>query len=664
MWVTGLGAVSALGWGVRSLWEGLRVGRDGLAPIARFPTRDFGVRIAGLVPEHNHPLGPETRYVDLVVAFAVSAAREAWCDAGLADTPPRPERVALVMGTSAIDHAVPVHELTERVGAALDIRGPCITISTACTSSTNALGMATDLLCADVADVVIAGGADALTPTMFAGFHALGVLSTEKCAPFSYPFGTTLGEGAGFLVLEKPERVRDRGARARAAVTGYGLSADAFHETGPDPTGSGVARAIRSALAQAELEADVIGYVNAHGTGTIANDPAEWRALRAVFGARAAALPVSSTKSVVGHAQAAAGALESLATMLGMAHGVLPQTLHFRGLRPNCPPDPVGQDTPRPGTYQHAICTNSAFAGANAALVLSEPTTATRAWRRRDVFIAGLGAVGPDGTLGAPDHQPELERLVQNLDPSGLDPSSAYLLAAVAQALAEAGLGRPRASARDRVGLVLGVTNVSEASARALDRSIDQRGLAFLSATAFSRMVLNAPAGTCGKLLSLRGPTSTLSTGSGSGLVAMAYAASLLESRDDVDGVIAAGLDELGPGDGSGASGGCACALLSALPAAGPGPRVRVAGWSVAGPAQRERVVSHALERAGLARHELGLVHDASGPPAGGAAGPARALVAACRQLERELGRSALIVSAAGQSASSAIVLVNSDGPA
>jgi len=672
-----MGAICCLGRGLGALWRGLAEGRDGLRPIRRFSTQGLPPHLAGIVP------GFETSSAssdELCVEFALSAAREARADAGLDRHALGPGRLALVMGTSPGDHELDAHELTERVGALLGIDGPRVTVSTACSSSTNALGIARDLLASGVSDAVLAGGADVLTPLMFAGFHALGVLTPQKCAAFSFPSGTSLGEGAGFVVLEAAAGRR----AARARLLGYGLSCDAFHDTSPDPTGSGVARALRAALAQAGVAPAEVGYVNAHGTGTSANDPAEWRALLQVFGERARRLPVSSSKGLLGHAQAAAGALELITTLLARERGLVPQTLHFTRPRQLAPDDPVAQQQPRACRYRFAVSTNSAFGGANAALVIAAAEDQQLAAPRlaRPVFVAGVGALGAHGSDGGEllarlDAQAPLasgrvdeqacSRLALPADPRSLDPSSRYLLAAATLALADAGLRRVPGQLRDRTGCIAGITRISPQGIAGIRRSIEQRGMPFLSATAFSRMVLNAPLGSCAKLLGLRGPTSTVSIGAGSGLFAMAHAAEWLQSRADAELMLAAGLDELPAGSAHGTAEGAACAVLSCE--AGPG-RPRLAGWGISGPARMPEAISRALAAAALEASDVDLGIGCAGAftlgkrrldPAAtfGASdgfGSALALVAAALWLRAGPARHAL-VTAGGSSASCALVL-------
>jgi 3-oxoacyl-[acyl-carrier-protein] synthase II len=609
---TGIGAVSAVGTSRGALWEALDAGLDGIRPIQRFAIDGIPRLLGGLVPGVDGPRTQARAHRGLSIELGITAAREAWQHAALDLGAVDARRVALLVGTSIGDDLhdpTPLDEVTARIGDALGVRGPRITVSTACTSSTNAIGLGLDLLEMGVADVVIAGGTDVLTPEIYAGFHAVGVLSEEKCAPFSEPFGTTLGEGAGFVVLERAERARGRGASAVVAIAGYGLSADAFHETSPDPTGSGVARAIDGALQTARVLPSAIDYVNAHGTGTQANDPAEWRALVRVFGEHADSLPVSSTKAMLGHAQGAAGVLEALTTIIAMREGVIPQTLHFTKARAHGPRDPVGQPRPRPGRIRRAVCTSSAFGGANAALVIADPTEPADESVRpsRPVFVRGVGAVGPHGTtldalVAALDAGVPLssftmapfaiESIVPTASPRRLDPSTRYLTAAAALALADAGI-RPRKGEQERAGLIVGTTAVSPQTAAEFRASIDERGFAQLSASAFARMVLNAPSGACSKLLALKGPVSTLDTDAGSGLVALVYAAHWLSTRGDADVLVAGGFDEIDIDDGiANAADAAACAALATS------GTIRIAGWGLAGagewPAARDAALAGA----------------------------------------------------------------------
>lgn len=605
--ITGSGALSALGETVPALWTAIAAGRCGIAPIRRFGTDTLSVHNGALAAGYEGPASARPAH-DLCREFAVRAAREALASAGAVSRCPA-ERVALVLGTGLTDASRPLHVLVESVADAIGARGPRLAVSTACSSSTAALGIGCDLLAMDAADAVIAGGADVLTPEVLAGFHALGVLSPGRCAPFSTPAGTTLGEGAGFLVLERGDAVRARGMVAGATIAGFGLSGDAWHETSPDPKGKGIERAIRAALRDGGVEPQRVGYVNAHGSGTEANDSAEWLGIAHALGERDGAVPVSSSKGALGHAQGAAGALEAIVTIEAMSRGLLPPTLNFVKPRPHAPPDPVPGPTPRAASYDCAVSVNAAFGGANAAVVLSRATTASTPGPRRRLVLRGLGLLGGFGLgteafLAAPPGERrcrgrvgalDIEALVPGTDPRGLDPASRFLTAAAALALADARVTLV-GERRDRCGLLVGQCRPSDTSLRAFSGSIAERGLAQLSAAAFARIVLNAAAGFCSKLLCVRGPLSVVSTGPGSGLAAVAVAAQLLATSHNLSLMLAGAVDEA-PVGGDGRPGdGAACVLLGLEDdlSGSPEAPVRLTGWGLAGPGRLDDAVRRA----------------------------------------------------------------------
>jgi 3-oxoacyl-[acyl-carrier-protein] synthase II len=603
---TGQGAVCALGLGVDALWTELAAGRDGIRPIERFSTAAFTTHLGGMVPVPG-TLGeddaPGTNA--LLFDFALRAAREALAMAALPPLPPG--RLALVLGSSRGSHLRGLHEVSHELATALGITGPALTISTACSSSTNALGFARDLLDQGLADVVLAGGADVLTPEVFAGFHALGLLSAQKCAPFSEPSGTTLGEGAGFLVLERADAASARGARTIACLTGYSLSADGYHATSPEPSGAGIARALRGTLEDAGLAAEDIGYVNAHGTGTEANDPAEWQALSQVFGPRVQQLAVSSTKSYFAHAQGSAGVLELISTLLAMEHRQALPTLHFTKARRRGPVDPVAEGRPRPLDFEHALSTNSAFGGANAAVAVSRQVRPRRPLASREVFVSGLSALGPFGQsvealLAKADSRERrmppfrLESVVPTADTRGMDPAARALTAAVALALADAKL-KLTGPMRERTGLFVGTTNASPLAWEEFRNSIKERGLGRASAPAFTRLVLNGSCGTASRLLGLRGPTTAVTCGTGSGLLATVLAAIHLASRTDVDRMVVGAVDEVELERHSGTDAAAALVLTTAREES----HVRLSGWAVAGPQSLDAAIASACAAAGVA---------------------------------------------------------------
>jgi 3-oxoacyl-[acyl-carrier-protein] synthase II len=393
--VTGLGAVTALGPDVAAFERGLRAGRSGIAPLTLFDPAGFRTRLAAQAPEPSLPdeiaarLGPASR----PDRFGLQAALEAVAHAGLDAAALRGAAVVFGTGTGGAPlteafldgrrrgETPPATTLvphqpcsvTDLVARVLGAHGPRATIMTACSSSATAVGNAADRIRRGQVDVALAGGAEGLCRLTFAGFSCLRATAPgdEPCRPFDAARqGLTLGEGAAVLVLEDEERARARGATVYARVAGWGISADAHHMTAPHPEGDGAARAMRAALDDAGLDANVIGYVNAHGTATPHNDAAETAALKAVLGARAPSVPVSSIKSMVGHTLGAAGAIEAVASVLTLARGFVPPTVHLRT------PDPAFGLDYVPGAAREleigALLSNSfAFGGNNTALAFT-----------------------------------------------------------------------------------------------------------------------------------------------------------------------------------------------------------------------------------------------------------------------------------------------------
>jgi 3-oxoacyl-[acyl-carrier-protein] synthase II len=539
-----------------------------------------------------------------------------------------------------------------------------------------AIGVGRDLIEEDVADLVLAGGVDVISREIFAGFHSLGALSPEKCAPFGVPPGLSLGEGSGFVLLESAGSAQVRGITPMARVLGYGLAADAFHETAPDPSGSGVIRAIRAALADAGTTPEEVDFVSAHGTGTEANDAAEWLAVRSTL---PGTVPISSAKSFLGHAQGAAGVLELAALLVCMQRGLIPPTLRAYPPRAGAPVDPVAAERPRPHPVRHALKLSAAFGGANTALVIGREAAPRERPPGRAIAITGLGAISPHG-LGVPVLEEalssgrrlegrvpgfDLARLVRSAPPRDLDPSARFASATASLALADSHTA-VRGSLRDRCGIFLGNIRMSPSSVDECASSIEQRGYTRVAAVPFSRMVVNAPAGTCAKLLSLRGPLLTVAAGRASGLLAIVRAAAHLASRRCADLLVAGGLDELPVENERGLAEGAALAVLSV---AGPEPApLRLVGWGVAGPGREDEAIGRAIEgatridgvfstladpagalrSAGVdpARLELGLVD--LGEFAGGAEAScsAFAFVLACALVRRGGARTLLVLAA------------------
>src|SRR6266852_5834636 len=392
--VSGLGVICALGHDLTEVWNGLRGGRSGIAPIRSLDVSKLRFQNGAEVREYDprSHFGPDlANLLDRFAQFALIAAREAVKDSGITLTPGLRERTAVLCGSCLggqisqdagfvdiyLQNRDRVHPLTiprtmanagaSHISMELGTTGPALTISTACSSSNHAIGLAFRMVRSGEADLAIAGGSEA--PFGFGllkAWEAMRVIAPDTCRPFSLDRrGLILGEGGAMLVLEPLEAARARGARIHAEIVGFGMSSDASHLT--QPSALGAARAMRAALCDAHITPEAIAYINAHGTGTQANDPTETAAIRAVFGAHADRLAVSSTKSMHGHALGAAGALEALAAILAMRDGFLPPTANFTAPDLACDLDVV-PNVSREADLEYALSNSFAFGGLNAVL--------------------------------------------------------------------------------------------------------------------------------------------------------------------------------------------------------------------------------------------------------------------------------------------------------
>jgi nodulation protein E len=394
--ITGLGSISALGSNTAEFAEALRAGRSGIGPIQSADTAQLRFQNGAEVHGYTHQPYFEDRradFIDRFAQFAVIAAREAVQDAGIEWTPELRETAAIVTGscvggqntedTGFVDlykrgqnrvHPLTIPKTMANAGAShismeFGITGPSFTISTACSSAAHAIGQAYWMVGSGATDLAVTGGSEApFSLGILKAWEAMRVVSPDTCRPFSKDRrGMILGEGAAMLVLEPLERARARGARVHAEIVGIGMSADACHIT--QPSSEGAARAMRAALRNAGLAPEEIGYINAHGTATAANDPTEVAAIRSVFGAHASNLAISSTKSMHGHALGAVAALEAVATALALRDGVLPPTANYQVPDPDCDLDVIPNEA-RARRVEYALSNSFAFGGLNAVLVL------------------------------------------------------------------------------------------------------------------------------------------------------------------------------------------------------------------------------------------------------------------------------------------------------
>jgi nodulation protein E len=392
--ITGIGTICALGLNAQETWESLRLGRAGIGPMEDPALASLRFHNAASVPKYDPSAfftPTAIDHLDRFAQFGVIAAREAVLDSGIEWTDELRQRTAIVTGSGIGGQSTQdvgfvdvykrgrdrVHPLTiprtmanaatSQISMEFGVTGPAFTLSTACSSSNHAIAMALQLLRAGTADMVLAGGTEApLSYGLLKAWEAMRVVAPDTCRPFCKDRrGIILGEGAGILVLEPLEIARARGAHIYAELAGAGMSADASHIT--QPTVAGPVRAIRAALADAGMPIEEVGYINAHGTGTSGNDPAETRAIREVFGPHADRLAVSSTKSMHGHALGAAGAIEAVATLLALREGILPPTANFTEADPLCDLDYI-PNVARPAKIKAALSNSFAFGGLNAVI--------------------------------------------------------------------------------------------------------------------------------------------------------------------------------------------------------------------------------------------------------------------------------------------------------
>jgi nodulation protein E len=392
--VTGIGVISALGHCSREFWESLAAGRSGIAPLQSIEPGLLRFENGAEVPGWDvlrHFDEKEAGLLDRFAQFGVVAAREAVSDAGIEWTSELRQKAAIITGSCVGGQCtedegfvnlyrknIPrVNPLTiprtmenaaaSRISLETGIVGPTYTVSTACSSANHAIGQAFWMVRSGMSRMAITGGSEAVFSLGFLkAWEAMRVVSPDTCRPFSKDRrGLILGEGGAMLVLEALDAARARGARIYGEIVGFGMSSDAFHITQPSPDGA--ARAIRAALADAGLQPDAIGYINAHGTATQANDSTETSAIRSVFGAHADRLAVSSTKSMHGHTLGAAGAIEGAATLLALQHGVLPPTANYSTPDPACDLDVIPNQA-RQARPEYALSNSFAFGGLNAVL--------------------------------------------------------------------------------------------------------------------------------------------------------------------------------------------------------------------------------------------------------------------------------------------------------
>ena len=393
--VTGIGIICALGKQKETFWNELSQGKCGLGEVDLFDVSGYRSRMGGQVRNVDFlsRLSPhECRRLGRCDHLGLWAAQEALTEAKIMERNILPERVAVIMGAGAggvfeaekyrrqlyegrlrprpsLLMPFPACNLTDAIGNLYGFSGVRSTIATACSSSATAIGYGADLIRLGKADVVVAGGAESLSELTFSGFNALRSVDRKTCRPFDRNReGLVLGESGSILVLESEQFAALHGVSGYAEVMGYGISADAYHMTSPDLRGEGAEKSMSNALNAAGILPGAVDYINAHGTGTLINDKVETLAIKRLFGERARSLPISSVKSALGHCLGAAGAVEAIATILAIYHGVVPPTLNYEEADPDCDLDYVPNE-PREVSIGVALSNSFAFGGNNTTLV-------------------------------------------------------------------------------------------------------------------------------------------------------------------------------------------------------------------------------------------------------------------------------------------------------
>ncbi len=404
--VTGLGMLTPLGNDVASTWHGLLNGQSGIGPITHFDTTDFGTKFAGLIKDFDatdYMAKKDTKKMDLFIQYGIAAGLQALDDSGLEITEQNADRVGVAVGSgigglSLIEENhekllnvgprklspfyVPstiINMISGHLSIMKGLRGPNISIVTACTTGLHNIGHAARMIAYGDADAMLAGGAEkASTPMGMGGFSAARALSTRNDDPqaASRPWdkdrdGFVLSDGAGVIVLEEYEHAKARGANIYAELVGFGMSGDAFHMTSPPADGAGAGLSMSNAIKDAAVNPDQVGYINAHGTSTPAGDKAETQAVKNVFGDAANKVMVGSSKSMMGHLLGAAGSVESIITILSLRDQQVSPTINLDNPDEGCDLDYIAH-TARDAKLDYALCNSFGFGGTNGSLLFKK----------------------------------------------------------------------------------------------------------------------------------------------------------------------------------------------------------------------------------------------------------------------------------------------------
>lgn len=563
--VTGIGIICSLGNNRYEVIKAMKDGKVGVSIIEQFSTEKLLTHIGAELKtykEEDYFTAEELNTLDKTGCLGIVAAKEAISDSGI---DPSCNNLGLAFGTCnggirSIENYNSIDEIpndnflkytffgqTDAIAKYFGINGPVNTINSACAASGSAIGYASDMIKNGYTDIMLAGGADAMSLSVYAGFNSLKALSEEPCSPYSTKTGLTLGEGSAFVILEELKKARSRKAQIYAEVCGYGLSNDGFHATAPDPNGLGIKHAVNMAVKCADIPKEKIGYINTHGTGTQANDKAELMGMRQYFGDGFDNIYVSSSKAYFGHNLGAGAAIEYTTSLLAMKEGLLPATMNFEQAREDCNyKNIITNEMIKTHVPEYFLKNNAAFGGHNCSIVSRlEPyindCEDRKQTKKSRVVIIGAGSIldseytkgpinkffeinGENGGFSLKDYNKDLYvRRMNKL--------SQMSIAATDLALNDSKMDKDNLNPYD-VGMCFGTSKGSLDSARKYLESIFNKGTENASSIYFPDMVLNSTAGVVSRIMKIKGYASSSSSGGNEGILALLNAYHVL--RDNI----------------------------------------------------------------------------------------------------------------------------------
>lgn len=561
--VTGVGIICSLGRNRHEVWESLKQNRTGIDLVTRFDTEKFLSHIGAELKDYQpntYFSKEELDHYDYSCQYAIISAKEALEDSGLNLQDVR-DRTGILLGTCngginsleiqkrvknmdrGLTARFPYYQQTDNVAKYFGLKGPVATNNTACAAGGHAIGFAFDLISQGYADFMLAGGTDSLSVSVYAGFNVLQAINPEPCSPYSKKYGLSMGEGAAVVVMESLESALKRGAHIYTEICGYGFHGDAYHETSPEPEGRGIALSIESALKNAGVDKSQIGYINTHGTGTKANDPAELSGLKQVFGDQLAKIPISTSKPYFGHTLGAAAAIEYVATVLALQKNLLPATLHFEEFRSGCEGIRLIANKMEKGSPPFFLCNNSAFGGHNVSIVSRNWKAAAKTTGQvvennqpKRVVIMGMANINSLGTtkgsilnlvLSHPDKPGscsfELKKYNKDLYERRMNRLSQFGIGAADLALQDSNFKITEDNTRE-IGLIFGTSRGSLENTEKYLKGIFEKGPEYASGIHFPDVVLNSTAGRIAKKIGIKGYGASLTTGGNDGLMSTLFA--------------------------------------------------------------------------------------------------------------------------------------------